>query len=429
MSLIGVTIGTTRCKVIVFRADGTILGWSAREYSVMSPQPGWAEQEAERVWQMTWESLEDALAMAGRGDPPKAMALSVQGEAVIPLDRSGYTLRYALLGMDRRASAERKWLSEQFGEEALFARTGSPIGANTVLPKFLWLKKNEPDVWRNIGQFASYEDFFLRRFCGAASISHCLASRTQMYDLARGDWADDILEKCGIEREKLAPLAPAGGGVIGGLRVQLAHELGIHHEMPVVSGGYEQACAALGCGAIQPGMAAVSTGAEEIITGIVESPALTDALHGCAVSVYRHVVPGLYLAASVNPTACLQIPEPSGEERNIRNRAIPESLAFALRKRLDGMKENGIPIHELYAVDCGAQNSSWLQSIADIANAPVQVPDAPDAACRGAALLAGTGVGVYANLGNAVNQTVKYATRIEPNPVTVSAFERKYQAR
>lgn len=348
MSLIGMHIGATGCKVIVFREDGPILGHSSRAYSIMTPQPGWAEQEAERVWQMAWESLEDALAMAGRNDLPKAMAIATQDGAVIPLDRSGYTLRYAIHGSDERAAAESEWLAEQFGAETLNERTGFPIRARSMPSKLLWLKKNEPDIWNNSGQFATYEDFFLRRFSTVASISHCLASRTQIYDLAQGDWADDILDQCEVQRAQLAPLAPREGGVVGSLRVQMSHELGIHREMPIVSGGYERACAALGAGAIQPGAAILFANAPEIVTAVLDSTSLDEWLRRGVSAVYKHVVPGLYLA-------------------------------------------------------------EILPSDAGLCNVPIRVSDAANAACRGAALLAGRGVGVYASLEDAVKQIVKGA--------------------
>jgi xylulokinase len=99
---------------------------------------------------------------------------------------------------------------EQFGAETLFARTGMPIHTINTLPKLLWLQRHEPQFWSRAHQFLLYEDFFLRRLSGQATISHCLASRTQMYDLAAGAWASDILDRCGIDSGRLASLARQG---------------------------------------------------------------------------------------------------------------------------------------------------------------------------------------------------------------------------
>ncbi len=488
MSLIGLDIGTAGCRAIVFREDGEILGQCAREYSIRSPHPGWAEQDAERVWQIAWQSLEDALSEAGRDDPPQAMALSVQGEAVIPVDRSGYSMRYAILGMDTRTTAENQWLSERFGAEPLFHQTGMPIHTINTLPKLLWLQKNEPDLWKNAACFHLYEDFFLRRFCGEASIGHCLASRTQLYDLVKGDWADDILEPCGIDRSRLAPLAPLQGGVIGSLRPQLAHELGIHHEMPLVSGGHDQACAALGSGAIRAGSAMVSTGTAEVVEMVMDSPALTEPLRRGNISVYRHVVPGLYLAMTLNhsgglllrwfrdsfceeqlkearasgrdaydlildgapeePTDLLVLPHFAGSgtpwmdtasrgailgltfstNRASLAKAILEGLTFELRINLDLLKEGGIPIRELHAVGGGAKSPLWLQLKADICNIPLTYPQVTEAACLGAALLAGRGVNLYSDFDDAVRRTVRNAAQCQPNPGRVRQYDSLFTA-
>jgi len=138
MSLIGLDIGTTGCKAIVFSSEGKILGQGAREYSILTPHPNWAEQDAEQVWGLAWDALREAVATAG-DDPPQALALSCQGEAVIPVDENGRALRPAILGMDTRTDAENQWLAERFGAANLFNRTGMPVHTINTLPKLLWL--------------------------------------------------------------------------------------------------------------------------------------------------------------------------------------------------------------------------------------------------------------------------------------------------
>jgi len=156
MSLIGLDIGTTGCKAIVFGEQGQVLSRAGREYAVDVPHPQWAEQNAERVWVLAWEALGEAVAGA-QGDPPLAMALSVQGEAVIPVDDQGRALRPAILGMDTRTGAENRWLADRFGAEALFRRTGMPVHTVNTLPKLLWLQRNEPQVYQSARRFLLYE--------------------------------------------------------------------------------------------------------------------------------------------------------------------------------------------------------------------------------------------------------------------------------
>ena len=433
MSLIGLDIGTTGCKAIVFAADGTVLGQARREYTIQTPQPGWAEQDAEAVWALAWQCLCEAIAGA-QADPPVALALSCQGEAVIPVDADGRALRPAILGMDTRTTAENRWLAETFGANELFHRTGMPLHTINTLPQLLWLQRNEPALWRNAHQFLLYEDFFLRRLGGEAVISTCLASRTQIMSLATGDWDDEILEHCAIERARLARPAPIAGGAVGRLRPELAAELGLARDLLLVSGGHDQACAALGSGVIAPGLAMVSTGTAEVVEVAMASPTLAPALREGGISVYRHVVPGLYVAMTLNhsgglllrwfrdtlgrwemeqaaatgadaydlllrdappgPTGLLLLPYFAGSgtptlDVNAKGailgltfgttkadlaKAALEGLTFELRTNVDLLRSAGVEIAELHAVGGGARSTLWLQIKADICNVPLRVP-------------------------------------------------------
>ena len=486
MSTIGLDVGTTGCKAIVFNEQGHTLGQGSREYSILAPHPNWAEQDAETVWQQAWDALGEAVA-AAHDDPPTALALSVQGEAIVPVDRDGRPLRPAILGMDTRTEAENEWLAEQFGAENLFHRTGMPLHTINTLPKLLWLQRHEPEVWKTAGQFLLYEDFFLRLLGGRGVISHCLASRTQMYDLSTGDWADDILAKCGIDRERLAPLAPDGGGVVGTLRQDLISALGLSHELLLVSGGHDQACAALGSGVVQAGLAMVSTGTAEVVEVAMTTPILNETLRQGNISIYRHVVPGLYLTMTLNhsgglllrwfrdtlcrweceqalitgqdpydliladlpagPTDILILPHFAGSgtpwldtsskgailgltfatTRPVIAKAILEGLTFELRVNLDLLKEAGVTIGELRAVGGGARSPAWLQVKADICQVPLRVPQVTEAACLGAALLAGVAAGIYPEVATAVARTVHLQRRIEPQADNMSAYDARYQ--
>ena len=485
MSLIGLDIGTTGCKAMVFAADGRVLGEARREYAIQTPQPSWAEQEAEQVWSLAWQCLRAVIAGVPN-EPPVALALSCQGEAVIPVDGEGRALRPAILGMDTRTTAENEWLAETFGAEALFQRTGMPIHTINTLPKLLWLKRHEPATWRAADQFLLYEDFFLRRLGGEAVISTCLASRTQMMNLATGDWDDEFLTRCGIERARLARPAPVAGGVVGRLRPDLARDLGLAGELLLVSGGHDQACAALGSGVIRPGLAMVSTGTAEVVEVAMASPALAPALREGGISVYRHVVPGLYVAMTLNhsgglllrwfrdtvgqwemqeaaasgadaydlllrnapagPTGLLLLPHFAGSGTPTLDvhskgailgltfattkaelaKAALEGLTFELRVNLDLLRAAGVDIAELHAVGGGARSDLWLKLKADICNVPLRVPAVTDAACLGAALLAGVGAGVYANVVEAVKQAVHWRDRVTPDKAGVAAYGARY---
>ena len=486
MSLIGLDVGTTGCKAIVFAEDGRILGQARHEYGISTPHAGWAEQDPEEVWRLAWDALRRAVAGVG-SDRPVALAISCQGEGIMPVDKEGIALRPAILGMDTRTVSESEWLAQQFGAAALFERTGMPVHTINTLPKMLWLKRHEPGIWRTAHQFLLYEDFFLRRLGGTAVVSACLASRTQMMDLATGDWADDLLAECGIERNRLSVLASTRGNVAGVMRRELAEDLGISGEVLLVAGGHDQACAAFGGGVVKPGLAMVSTGTAEVVEVAMETPALDPVLRQGNISVYRHVVPGLFLAMTLNhsgglllrwyrdtfceaqmaqaqasgqdaydviladapagPTRLMALPHFSGSgtpwldteskgavlgmtfatDRAALAKAILEGLTFELRINLDLLRSSGIEIGALHAVGGGARSPLWLQLKADICQIPLNVPKVTEAACLGAALLAGLGAGVYADAEAAVNATVRWHSHIEPNGESVAQYDRRYE--
>lgn len=491
MSSIGLDIGTTGCKAIVFSHQGAILGQSSREYGIRAPQPGWAEQDAEEVWSLAWSALRDAVAMAraaqAPGDSPVALALSCQGEAVMPVDEGGNALRPAILGMDTRTTEQNDFLRRQFGAENLFERSGMPVHTINTLPKLLWLQQHEPALWRSAHQFLLYEDFFLRRLGGEAVVSRCLASRTQMMDIRTGMWAEDLLRECDIEPHRLARLGPERGGAAGWLRLELARELGIQSEVALVCGGHDQACAALGSGVTKPGLAMVSTGTAEVVEVAMSTPALNSALRKGNISVYRHVVPDLFLAMTLNhsgglllrwfrdtlgaqemqeardtgrdaydlllagapdgPTPLMVLPHFSGSgtpwldteskgallgltfatDRPTLAKAILEGLTFELRINLDLLRDAGIPIDTLHAVGGGARSPLWLQLKADICRIPLRKPLVTEAACLGAALAAGVGAGVYADFDDAVASAVAWQSRVEPDQESAAAYGPRYR--
>ena len=486
MSVIGLDVGTTGCKAIVFDAEGRVLGQASREYEIRTPRPNWAEQDPEGVWRKSMDAVREAVAHVD-GDWPAAMALSVQGEAVTPVDASGRPLRPTILGMDTRTGVENEWLAERFGAEALFQRTGMPMHTVNTLPKLLWLQRHEPRVWAEADQFLLYEDFFLRRLTGEAVISHCLASRTQMYDLRTGGWAEDVLVGCEIDPERLARLAPAEGGVVGTLRPDLAQDLGLLEGVALVSGGHDQACAALGCGVVEEGMAMDSTGTAEVVEVAMGEGVLSDALRRADISVYRHVVPGMTVAMTLNhsgglvlrwfrdtlcrwelervcetgqdpydliladapegPTDLFVLPHFSGKgtpgfdnrskgavlgltfstDRASLAKAILEGLTFELRSNVDFLQEAGIPIDELRAVGGAARSGLWLQLKADLCKVPLRVPEVTESACLGAAILASVGGGAHSSLDAAVQSMVRVEERVEPRAEIAGAYDERYE--
>jgi xylulokinase len=484
MRFIGLDVGTTGCKAVVFEASGEIAAAAAREYAVDFPQPTWAEQDAELVWRLAQDALKEAIAAAGP-EGIAALGLSVQGEAVMPVDGDGRALRPAILGMDTRTGPQNDWLRERFGAGHLFARTGMPVHTINTLPKLLWLKEHEPALWASAERFLLYEDFLITKMTGQAVISRCLASRTQLFDIPEDRWSPEVLEALELGPERLATVAPSGTAV-GRMRAGLADSLGLRSTPVVATGGHDQACGALGVGLVRPGLAMVSTGTAEVVEVALGSPALNETLYRGNISVYAHTAPGLYLAMTLNhsgglllrwfrdtlgqeerrqaqamggdaydlllqgapagPTALLVLPHFAGSgtptfdtaskgailgltfatTKGDLALAVLEGLTYELKVNLDLLQEGGVIIEELRAIGGGARSARWLQLKADISGIPVVAPRVAEAACWGAAVLAGVAAGAYSSAAEAAEETVKLERRFEPDPSRHARYGEHY---
>jgi xylulokinase len=485
MRLIGLDIGTTGCKTFIFDLEGNLLSSASREYTVDSPHPGWAEQDGEHIWLLAKESLREAI-VSVNGENIAALGLSVQGEAVMPVDASGNALGQVILGMDTRTEGQNNWLREKFGAEYLFNLTGMPIHTINTLPKILWLKEHEPYLWSKARRFALYEDFLIHKMTGDWVISRCLASRTQMYDLRNDKWSSQILEAIGLESQRLSEVKPSGFAV-GRMLPYLSKELGLKQVPLVATGGHDQACGALGVGLTRPGLAMVSTGTAEVVEVVMDSPILNRKLYEGNISCYAHVVPGMYLAMTLNhsggltlrwfkdelcqkeieeaevsgedpydlilceaspePSPILLLPHFSGSGTPLFDtaskgailgltfsttkthlvKAILEGLTFELRVNLDLLKDGEVNISELRAIGGGARSELWLQLKTDITGIPVIAPKVTDAACWGAALLAGTAAGYFPSLISASEETVKLEKSFKPDPGRMKRYGDRYR--
>lgn len=484
MSLLGLDLGTTGCKAIVFDADGRLRARAFREYGVVCDAPAKAEQDAEQVWTLAKEALREVAAQAGE-PPVHALSVSVQGDAIIPVDREFNALHPAILGMDYRSAAQARRCEEQFGGFELFQRTGMRPHPMNSLTKVLYLRERLPAVFAQAWKMVTYADFILGKLGADAVIDHTMASRTMAFDPGAKAWEPGI--HAGLDLDPGLWSRPvASGTVVGTLRPALAGELGLPRDLALVSGGHDQTCAALGAGVVRSGLGVVSTGTAEVLSTALAAPALTRAMFDGFYPCYCHAKAGQSFTFALNHTAgmllrwwrdhfgaievadatargrdpyqvidermpaepspVLVVPHWSGSgtptcdlkakgaivgltlatTRHDVAKAILEGLCFELRTNLDTLQAAGVEVDELVAVGGGARSPRWLQLKADILARPVRTLISPDAACRGAALLAGTATGVYSTLDEAVRRTVAFGREFVPQPAAVACYAERY---
>ncbi|HOW65525.1 MAG TPA: FGGY-family carbohydrate kinase [Candidatus Paceibacterota bacterium] len=483
MHLIGLDVGTTGCKAIVFDPAGHIKGHGYQEYEVHCTEPAMAEQDAEYVWILCQEALKQAVRTSGIREVG-ALSISVQGDAIIPVDCSCHALHPAILGMDYRSEPQSKWCEDHFGGFELFQRTGMRPHPINSLVKLLYLKERQPEVFRRSHKIMTYADFILGKFGAEAVIDYSMASRTMAFDLAQRTWCWDLLSRLDIDPDLLSSPVPSGTEV-GMVRKEVADAVGLSGKVRLVTGGHDQPCAAIGAGVIRPGRGIVSTGSAEVLATTFAAPALTRAMYDGFYPCTLHARDGFYFTFALNhvgglllkwfrdefcgcdveeakrggfnpyqiidagmpdhPTSVMVVPHWIGSGtptcdlqakgailgltmatgRHEVARAILEGLTFELQINLETMRQSGIDVSQMVAVGGGAKSPLWLQMKADILRCPIQTPRCRESACLGAALLAGTASGVFASLEEAVSQTVTFDREFVPD----SKMSRIYEER
>ncbi|MBI9095985.1 MAG: hypothetical protein JEY71_14045 [Sphaerochaeta sp.] len=471
--LVGLDIGTTGAKAVVFDDCGTVLSTAFEEYAVVSGPSGKAEQDAEGVWRRARAVLVRSVASCGLKSV-KAIGISVQGDAVIPIDRAGNALAPALLGMDYRSANAAKSFANTFGERKLFNRTGMRPHALNSITKILYYKELNPQIFEKAVAFVTYAEFIAMKLGGQRIIDMSMASRTMAYNLEKSDWDDELLAFAGITRGMLGEIRPSGT-VIGRLSSDIARDAGLTGTTMISSGGHDQCCAALGAGALSSSQAVVSTGTAEVFSTCLDRATTNDGMYRSFFPCYRHVLPDRYFTFSLNhtggillrwfkdtfcqkeveeaqrrgmdiyryldqtmsrnPQKLFVIPHFNGSgtpwcDMNATGaivgltlstgipelyRALLESQTYELALNLEAFQASGIDIQTISAVGGGSKSSDWLQIKANVLNRPVRVPVCPESAALGAAILAGCAIGLWSDVREGANRMVGFKKEYEPN--------------
>lgn len=486
MSLLGVDIGTTGAKAVVFDLAGNALATAYREYPLIHPNPGWIELDSETVWCLAKEAICEAVAEAGDSDPITAISFSVQGEAVTPLDKDGKALANAIVTFDNRTLPQSDWWAGTLGKERLFALTGQPLHPMYTINKIMWWRDNAPEVFAAAKHFLCFGDLALYRLGVEPLIDFSMASRTMAFDLKRKQWSAEILGMAQVSPDRLATPVPAGT-VAGTISAEAAKELGLPANVKLVVGGHDQPCGALGSGILTGGEAVDATGTVECIAAAADEPVLTPAMLAGNHPCYHHVVADKYISLAFNftggsllrwyrdvlgsqemeeadtsgldfyeiligkaagsPSPLLLLPHFTvtgtpwfdshskgalvglslATSKADIIKAMLEGITYEMRLNLDSLGQAGLPVSSIRAIGGGAKSSTWMQLKANIFNRPVSSLSVSEAACLGAALLAGSGTGQYASLAEAVAQTIKVTETVEPEPAEAAQYEERYQ--
>jgi xylulokinase len=269
--LVGIDIGTTGAKTVVFDLDGRKVASAYREYACFYPKPNWVEQDSDLLVASSMAATKEALA-ASCIDPASvaSVSFSTQRTCTHFLDADGKPIRPMISWQDNRPTDELAFVQKILGEGRFHAQNKLPPGAIWIVNKILWLRNNEPENWKRVRHIVQLQDYFLHAYGVEGFYTDTSdAGLFGCRDLYGNRWSDEICTALQIDTAMLPKVVPSGT-VVGEISVAVAAKTGLKAGTPVVVGAGDQNAAAVGAGLIKPGMMSVSLGTGGLAAAFVD---------------------------------------------------------------------------------------------------------------------------------------------------------------
>ena len=475
--LLGIDSSTTATKALLVDDRGKVIGVASSTYSLSTPRPLWAEQDPELWWDATRNSISEVLRIS-EVDPTEISGVGLTGQmhGLVLLDANGEVLRPAILWNDQRAAAECDQMRDTLGLARLVEITGNDAFPGFTAPKLLWVKAHEPEIYARVNQVLLPKDYVRYRLTGDFATDRAGAGGTLMLDLGTRDWSAELLEAFDIPAGWLPP-THEGSEITGRISEAAAERTGLAPGTPVVGGGGDQAAQAVGVGAVESGVVALTLGTSGVVFASSDRPltekegrlhafphALPKKWHVMGVMLsaagslqwYRDVVaPDVDFGTLVEEAAGVEpgseglvfMPYLSGErtphaDPNARGafigltlkhrrphmtRAVLEGVAYGIRDNFALMREVGLEaIDQVRVSGGGAKSPLWRQILADVCGVDLQTVETTEGAAFGAALLAGVGTGIWTSAEEACSAGVELGETTSPNLETQRLYEGTY---
>ncbi|GGA47381.1 gluconokinase [Paenibacillus physcomitrellae] len=448
--MIGVDIGTTSTKSVLFQQDGSILSTAHVEYPLYTPSADIAEQDPEEILSAVIETIRRVMTESVAA-PEQVMFVSFSSamHSVIPVDASGRPLMRGMTWADNRSAGWTDKLKRELGGHEIFLRTGTPIHPMSPLTKILWMRHEQPEMFAQTAKFISIKEYIFLKLFGEYVIDYSMASCTGLFELEKLDWDRGALETAGITPDLLSKPVPTTHEMKG-LSPAYAEQMGLLPDTSFIVGATDGVLSNLGVNAIDPGVVAVTIGTSGAIRTVVDRPvidpkgrifcyALTDKLwviggpvnnggvifrwardefaasevetakrlgispYDVLTKIAERVRPGSegllfhpYLAGERAP---LWNPDARGSffgltlhhQKEHMIRAVLEGVIYNLYTVLLAMEEQIGQPSKIMATGGFARSELWRQMMADIFDQPVTVPESIESSCLGAVVL-----GLYA---------------------------------
>ncbi len=484
---LGIDIGTSGTKTLAMQEDGTILATATAEYPLMSPRPGWSEQDPEDWWDATIATVKKVL-KAGKIKPDDVAGIGLSGQmhGSVFLDKQHNVIRHALLWNDQRTADECADIESKVGGRSkLIEMVANPALTGFTAPKILWLQKHEPKNYSRTAQILLPKDFIRFRLTGEFATDASDASGTLLLDVRNRQWCKPLLDKLDI-KASLLPKVYESEDITGTLSESAAKLLGLKKGVPVVGGAGDQAAGAVGNGIVKRGIISATMGTSGVVfahsddvqidpTGRVHTfcHAVRGKWHvmgvvlsaGGSLQWYRNQFAETEVSAAKKiktdpyniiteqaaeaPPGCeglFFLPYLTGERtphadanargcwiglslrhgRSAMIRSIMEGATYAMRDCLEVINELRIPIREIRLSGGGARSEFWRQMQADVYGRRVSVINAEEGPAYGVALLAAAGTGRYKSVVEACSAMIKVTGSTDPQAEAKRIYTKSY---
>ncbi|MEA4914721.1 MAG: FGGY-family carbohydrate kinase [Christensenella sp.] len=483
--LLGIDIGTSACKLVVFADDGQTLASRTVAYQTRYPQPGYVEQNPDDWWEAVCRGSREMLSEENiLVTQIAAIGIDGQGWSAIALDGKGNVLAPDPIWLDTRAGSICEELNASVGTDAIFALSGNPLKAQYVTAKILWLERHLPQAYANTKWIMQSNGFIAYRLTGAVSMDISQAYGLHCFDMKNGRMDIDMCKELGIDQHVIPDIVPCHS-VVGRVSEEAARQTGLLAGTPVVAGGLDAACSTLGAGVIRAGQTQEQGGQAggmsicidqycadaRLILGYHVVPnhwllqggttggggamrwferefadferrmaiekggssfAFLDALAETVAAGSEGVVFLPYLAGERSPiwdndAQGVFFGLDYSKTRAHMVRALMEGVAYSLRHNLEIAESVGAQIKTLRATGGSANSRLWTQIKADVTGKDIEVPESDLATPLGAAILAGVGIGVYRDFEDAVARTVSVKRCQRHSDENRSAYDAGYK--
>ena len=485
--LIGIDVGTSATKTVLFDERCRVIASASCEYPLSQPQNGWAEQNPHYWYSAVVQTISQVMKQAGvAAAAVKGIGLSGQMHGLVMLDEHDEVIRPAIIWCDQRTGKECEEITQRVGAGRLIEITANPALTGFTASKILWVRRHEPENYRRCRHILLPKDYI--RFCmtGDYATDVSDASGMQLLDVPHRCWSQEVLKALDID-PALLPKVYESPDVTGTITKQFAAQTGLSVDTVVVGGAGDNAAAAVGTGIVEDGKAFTTIGSSGVVfahtSDIRIDPKGRVHTFCCAVPGCWHVM-GVTQAAGLSlrwfrdtlgknyteealrlgkdPYALMdkeaeQIPMGShrllylpylmGERTPHLNpdcrgvffglsaihsqadllRAVLEGVSYSLTDCYDVLQEMGVAIGEMMVCGGGGRSRLWRQMLADMYGCRVKTITSQEGPALGAAILAGVGAGLFKDVPGACRKFIQTDTTCTPRP-EAEAYYRKGHA-